>query len=194
MLLAALTLTPVAPARADGLADWFWTPDQQGRRLYDAHRYAEAAETFTNSQWRAAALFRAGQYVEAATLLAPTQTATAQYDRGTALARGRDFPGAAAAFEAALALDPANAAAAHNLDVTRRIIAWLTEARTDEDQDEGAEPPDDTVEDLSGDQGRLTRIDAASQLSEDAAEDWMRAVETKPADFLKSRFAVEAAR
>lgn len=194
MLLAALTLVPVAPARADGLTDWFWTPDQQGQRLYETHRYAEAAETFTDSQWRAAALFRAGQYVEAAALLAPTQTATAQYDRGTALARGRDYTGAAAAFEAALALDPANAAAAHNLDVTRRIIAWLTEARTDEDQEEGAESPDDTVEDLSGDQGRPSRIDAASQLSEDAAEDWMRAVETKPADFLKSRFAVEAAR
>jgi Ca-activated chloride channel family protein len=191
MLLAAL---PVAPARADGLTDWFWTPDQQGQRLYETHRYAEAAETFTDSQWRAAALFRAGQYTEAAALLAPTQTATAQYHRGTALARGRDYPGAAAAFETALALDPANAAAAHNLDVTRRIIAWLTEARTDEDQDEGAEPPDDTVEDLIGDQGRPSRIDAASQLSEDAAEDWMRAVETKPADFLKSRFAVEAAR
>jgi Ca-activated chloride channel family protein len=194
ILLAALTVAPVAPARADGLADWFWTPDQQGRRLYDAHRYAEAAETFADPEWRAAALFRAGRYAEAAALLAPIQTATAQYDRGTALARGRDYPGAVAAFEAALALDPANAAAAHNLDVTRRIIAWLTEARVDEDPEQGAEPPDDDVADLTGDQGRPVRIDASSQLSEDAAEDWMRAVETKPADFLKSRFAVEAAR
>ena len=106
----------------------------------------------------------------------------------------RGCPGAAAAFEAALALNPGDAAAAHNLDVTRRIIAYLTEARQDEDEEEGAEPPDDTVVDLTGDQGRPARIDAESQLSEDAAEDWMRGVETKPADFLKSRFAVEAAR
>jgi Ca-activated chloride channel family protein len=193
MLFAALTLAPVGPARADGLADWFWTPDQQGQRLYLAHRYPEAAEAFADPEWRAAALFRAGSYTEAAALLAPIQTASAQYDRGTALARGRDYPGAAAAFEAALALDPGNTAAAHNLDVTRRIIAYLTEARQDEDEEEGAEPPDDTVADLTGDQGRPARIDKSSQLSEDAAEDWMRGVETKPADFLKSRFAKEAA-
>ena len=194
LLLAALTLSPTGPVRADGLADMFWTPDQQGQRLYAAHRYVEAAAAFADPEWRAAALLRAGQYAEAAALLAPIQTATAQYDRGTALARGRDYPGAAAAFEAALALDPGDAAAAHNLDVTRRIIAYLTEARQDEDEEEGAEPPDDTVVDLTGDQGRPARIDAESQLSEDAAEDWMRGVETKPADFLKSRFAVEAAR
>ena len=38
------------------------------------------------------------------------------------------------------------------------------------------------------------QITAGSQLSEDAADQWMRQVETKPADFLKSRFAIEAAR
>ena len=50
------------------------------------------------------------------------------------------------------------------------------------------------MDDLTGDQGKRIRIDASSQLSEDAAAEWMRAVETKPADFLKSRFAIEAAR
>ena len=166
--------------------------DHGGPVLWHLPRHGGAGRG--DPEWRAAALLRAGQYAEAAALLAPIQTATAQYDRGTALARGRDYPGAAAAFEAALALDPGDAAAAHNLDVTRRIIAYLTEARQDEDEEEGAEPPDDTVVDLTGDQGRPARIDAELQLSEDAAEDWMRGVETKPADFLKSRFAVEAAR
>ena len=75
------------------LAGWFWTPDQQGRRLYEAHRYAEAAEAFADPEWRAAALIRAGKYQEAADLLAPIQTARAQYDRGVALVRGRDYPG-----------------------------------------------------------------------------------------------------
>ena len=131
---ARAALLPAGHVRADGLADWFWTPDQQGRRLYDAHRYPEAAATFADPEWRAAALFRAGKYAEAAETLAPIQTSTAQYNRGTALVRGRDYQGAVAAFEAALKLDPGNAAAAHNLDVTKRIIAYLTEAREDEDR------------------------------------------------------------
>ena len=40
----------------------------------------------------------------------------------------------------------------------------------------------------------MSGVDAGSQLSEDAAEDWMRSVESKPGEVLKSRFAVEAAR
>ena len=77
--------------------------------------------------------------------------------------------------------------------MTRQIIAYLSETREAEDEEQGSEPPDDTVKDLSGDQGRRVRIDADSQLSEDAAAEWMRSVETRPADFLKSRFAIEAA-
>jgi len=192
-LVLAMALVPAGPVRAEGLADWFWTSDQQGARLYAARRYPEAAATFADPEWRAAALHRAGKYAEAAAALAPIQTATAQTNRGIALVRGRDYQGAVAAFEAALKLDPDNAAAARDLDVTRRIIAYLTETREDEDQDEQSEPPDDTVTDLTGDQGKRARIDAGSQLSEDAAEQWMRSVETRPADFLKSRFAIEAA-
>jgi len=193
--LLALALVPLpGGARAEGLTDLLWTPDQQGRRLYDAHRYAEAADAFADPMWRAAALFRAGRYAEAAALYAPIQTAVAQYDRGVALARGRDYQGAKAAFEAALALDPANRPAQDNLAVTERIIAYLTETRDAEDQGAQSEPPDDTADDLTGDQGRPVRIDAGARLSEDAAAEWMRSVETRPADFLKRRFAVEAAR
>ena len=141
-LLLGLSLLAPHGARAAGigetLAGWFWTPDQQGRRLYEAHRYPDAAAAFADPEWRAAALFRAGKYQEAADLLAPIETGRAQYDRGVALVRGRDYPGAQAAFEAALKLDPSNADAAANLAVTKRIIAYLTEERQAEDQ--GARP------------------------------------------------------
>jgi Ca-activated chloride channel family protein len=139
-------------------------------------------------------MIRAGQYQEAAGLLAPIQTAAAQYDRGVALVRGRDYQGGKAAFEAALRLDPGHADAQANLATTEAIIAYLTGTREAEDQEQGAQPPDETASDLTGDQGRHVRIDAGSQLSEDAAAEWMRTVETRPADFLKSRFAIEAAR
>ncbi len=110
MVVALAPSARGACARRTALADWFWTPDQQGRRLYEAHDYAEAAEAFADPEWRAAALIRAGKYAEAAEILAPIQTSVAQYNRGTALARGRDYQGAVAAFEAALTLDPGNAA------------------------------------------------------------------------------------
>lgn len=191
--MMALVLLLVAPrdAGADGLSDLFWTPNQQGRRLFEGHNYAEAAERFTDPSWRAAALFRNGKYTEAAEILAPIQTSAAQYNRGTALVRGRDYQGAEAAFEQALTLDPNNAAAQNNLDVTKKIVAYLMKVREAEDQGSQSEKPDATVDDLTGDRGKRVKIDQSSQLSEDAAEQWMRQVQTRPADFLKSRFALE---
>ncbi|TPE46952.1 VWA domain-containing protein [Amaricoccus solimangrovi] len=197
VLIGLALAAPPSPARAAGfgetLSGWFWTPDQRGARFYAAHDYPEAAEAFADPEWRALALMKDGKYTDAAALLAPIQTSAAQYNRGIALVRSRDYAGGQAAFEAALRLDPGNAEAADNLATTKRIIAYLSEVREQEDTEEGAETPDEVVSDLSGDEGKPARIDARAQLSEAAAEEWMRSVETRPADFLKSRFAIEAA-
>ena len=75
----------------------------------------------------------------------------------------------------------------------KAIRAYLEKTRDAEDEGSQSEPPDATQNDLTGDQGKRVRVDAGSQLSEEAAEQWMRSVETRPADFLKSRFAIEAA-
>lgn len=193
ILACAVMLPP--EARAGPLADLFWTPDQQGARDYAAHRYPEAAEHFTDPMWKAAALMRAGKYTEAAALLEPVQTHDAQFNRGVALIHGRDYQGAVAAFTSAVALDPSDREAQENLDLANRIIAYLNENRDAEDPqaDSKDNAADGTVEDLQGDQGRKMRITGDTSLSEDAAEQWMKQVQTKPADFLKSRFAVEAA-
>ena len=197
MALALTLALPPPPARAaslgETLAGWFWTPDQRGARAYAAHRYPEAAGLFADPEWRAAALFRAGKYTEAAGLLAPIQTPAAQTNRGLALVRGRDYAGGQAAFEAALRLDPGNADAQADLSAVKAIRAYLEKTRDAEDEGSQSEPPDATQNDLTGDQGKRVRVDAGSQLSEEAAEQWMRSVETRTADFLKSRFAIEAA-
>lgn len=182
---------------AGGLARLFLTPDQQGARAYADRRFPEAAARFADPAWRAVALMRAGKYADAAAALEPLRTADAQYNRGVALVRGRDYQGAAAAFTAALALDPEDRAAAENLALTRRIIAYLDEMRGAEDPqaDTKDNAADGTVEDLQpGEEGRRMRITGDTELSGDAAAQWMRQVQTKPADFLKSRFAIEAAR
>lgn len=192
--LAAVLLLPQA-GRAGTIADLFWTQDQQGAKAYSAHDYSGAAQLFADPMWHAAALIRNGKYQEAADLLAPIQTAEAQFNRGVALVRGRDYQGGKAAFEAALRIDPSNNATKDNLALTERIIAYLTEAREGSDPEANNEDnaPDATVNDLPAGEGKEITITADSQLSEDAAAQWMRQVQTKPADFLKSRFSIEAA-
>ena len=50
LALLALALPPPDHAHAAGVTDtisgWFWTADQRGQRLYDAHHYKDAAATF----------------------------------------------------------------------------------------------------------------------------------------------------
>ncbi|MFH5776624.1 VWA domain-containing protein [Paracoccus sp. NGMCC 1.201697] len=194
--IAALALLAATPdAHAGPLADLFWTPDQQGARAYAARDFPTAAEHFTIPAWKAVALMRAGKYTDAAKLLEPIQNRDAQFNRGVALVHGRDYQGAVEAFTAAVALDPADRQAQENLDLAKRIIAYLAETRADEDPqaDDKDNAADGTVEDLTGDQGKMMRITGDTQLSEDAAEQWMKQVQTKPADFLRSRFAVEDA-
>ncbi|MDS9469343.1 VWA domain-containing protein [Paracoccus sp. MBLB3053] len=190
---AAVMLAP--DARANELSDLFWTKDQQGARAYAARDFPQAAEDFVDPPWKAVSLMRSGQYGEAAAVLEPIQTSDAQFNRGIALIRGRDYPGAIAAFEAAVKLDPSDQAAQENLALARRILDYLNETREAEDTEVDSEDnaADGTVEDLQSDQGQMRRITGDSDLSEDAAEQWMKQVQTKPADFLKSRFAIEAA-
>ncbi|WP_062762385.1 VWA domain-containing protein [Falsirhodobacter sp. alg1] len=193
LLLGVMAIPPRADAGP--LADLFWTPDQQGSRAYAERDFGQAATLFADPQWQAVAMMRDGQYMEAAALLEPVQTRDAQFNRGVALIRGRDYQGAVNAFSAALTLDPLDAEAQENLDLARRIIAYLTDARQgDKEQIDNADnAPDDTVEDQAGNQGQTTQITEETGLSEDAAAQWMEQVQTKPADFLKSRFLVENA-
>ncbi|AYF03686.1 VWA domain-containing protein (plasmid) [Paracoccus yeei] len=194
MLLVGLWLQPApggAEELAGGLADLFLTPDQQGARAYAARHFPQAADLFQDPAWQAAALLRAGRYPQAAAVLAPLPGRDARFNQGVALVRARDYRGARAAFKAAVDLDPGDHEAAENLALTDRILAYLDATRAAEDDDQ--DDPDATVQDAPPGSGRRIRITADSDLSADAAAQWMRQVQTRPADFLKSRFAVEAA-
>ena len=141
-----------------------------------AHDYAEAAEAFADPEWRAAALFRAGKYTEAAdTPRADPDLDGAVQPRHGAGARPR-LPGRRGRLRGGAGARPGQRGRRHNLDVTQAHHRLPDrDARRTRTRRQGTEPPDDTVDDLTGDQGRRVRIDAASQLSEDAADEWMRA-------------------
>src|SRR5262245_25969425 len=66
-------------------ANLWLTPDQQGRYFMAQERYAEAARHFRDPLWQGIALYRAGQFKEAAATLVRTKTLEAMFDRGNAL-------------------------------------------------------------------------------------------------------------
>lgn len=197
--LAVLALLLPAPeARADGLADWFFTPDQQGRLAFERKDYALAGETFTDPLWRGYALYRAGRYADAASVLARVETAEAAFIQGMARLKSRGYRDGVRAFETALARDPDYPGAADNLATAREIVAYIERVReqsdTGEDSGIGA---DEVVFDNEANRGVATEMQVTEQADGPGlltTEQWMTTVDTRTGDFLRSRFALEAAR
>lgn len=195
VVLAVTVALPSPEARADGVTDWFFTPDQQGWRLYRDKRFAEAADAFADPMWRGIALYRSGQYPASAELFARLDTADAAFARGMAMIRSRDYRGAIAAFETAVELDPEHAPAARNAEVARAVLAYVEDAReasdTGEEKGIGA---DDVVFDNTAARGAETEAPPEASMKPETAAQWLRTVDTRMADFLRARFALEAAR
>ncbi|WP_232830554.1 VWA domain-containing protein [Oceanicella sp. SM1341] len=182
-------------ARAEGMADWFLTPDQQGRIAYERKHYPEAAEHFTDPMWQGMALMRAGRYEEAAQVFARLETAEAAFALGLASIRNHAYRDGVRAYETALARDPDFPDAAANLALARRIVDYVETAQEQSDigeqQDMGA---DDVTLDNEENRGQETEVQGeAGDEPMLTAEQWINTVDTDAGDFLRQRFAVEAA-
>ena len=175
--------------------DWFFTRDQQGRFAYEKREYSKAGDLFTDPMWKGAALYEAGRYEDAAAAFANDTTAWGLFNRGNALVKARTYVDAIPAYEQALKEDPDNPVIRHNLEAVRNIIAYLERAREQSDRGAGAEVDggaDAVVFDKQSDAGFEYVVDEKDRLEIQSAEKWMRAVDTRSADFLRTKFALEA--
>jgi len=105
------------PSYAFTFNDLWLRPDQQGQRLLEQQRPAEAARHFEDPQWKGMALYQAGDYAGAAREFARASSASAHYNRGNALARSGELEAAVDAWEQALELEPELEAAQANKDL-----------------------------------------------------------------------------
>jgi Ca-activated chloride channel family protein len=169
------------------------TPDQRGAWLLRHDRYDQAADRFQDPVWRGVALMKAGRFKEAAESFADIDTAEAAYDRGNALVMLGQYPEAVAQYDRALSLRPAWPDA-----VANRALAQLRAERFAHLQGEQADQVS-KVTDETYRRDRLRRqqdepsAPAVSAMSDQAIRAlWLRRVQTRPADFLRARFAYQA--
>jgi len=197
ILVVGFTGLSPAPARAEGfetlLEGWFLTPDQRGRLAFEDGRYQEAAETFEDPLWMGYALYFLGRYEEAVATYARVASADAAFAEGMALVKDRRTRPGITAFETALERDPDHAAAAGNLEIAHAILIYLERLREQSDTGEGSEGADEIVFDKESRGGVEQTIGEGDRIKIESAEQWMRTVETRTSDFLRIRFALEAA-
>ncbi|MEP1934564.1 MAG: VWA domain-containing protein [Roseibium sp.] len=198
LFVVAGLFLPTPEARADSWQDWFFTRDQQGQMAFDDKEYQKAVDLFEDPMRKAYALYRLGKYEEAAEIYAWQDSADAAIGEGMSLIKSRSYRPAIAAFEKAVEREPDNAGALHNLELSRYILDYVETSREQSDTgEEGGIGADDVVYDNEADRGADSQYQsdkASGDAAPETAEQWMRTVDTRTGDFLKSRFALEAAR
>ena len=175
--------------------DLWLTRDQQGARLFRDRDYLPALERFDDAAWQGAAAYRGGKYKAAAEAFGRVATAEGFYNRGNALYKGRDYRAAVSAFEQAVRLAPDWSLARENLALARWTRDYIERQREESDTgDESDLSADDVTFDNDEDRGKAMEITRDSTIERQSAEKWMRTVDTRTADFLRTRFEIEMLR
>ena len=127
------------PALAFSFDDLWLRADQQGQRLLEAQRPAEAAQRFNDPQWQGLALYEAGDYAAAAERFALQDSPQAHYNRGNALARSNELEAALDAYTQALEQQPDLQAAQHNKAIVEALLRQRQQPQPEQDSTEPAE-------------------------------------------------------
>ena len=169
-------------------------PDQKGYRLYLKSQHKEAAATFADPRWRGVALFKQGEFKAAAAIFSGIDTAEGTFNHGNALVMSGQYEDAVARYDRALELQPGWQDA-----IVNREIAVASAQRL---KLEGGEMTGGMLEadDIVFSKGKSPPgsaeevVDENSQYNEAEMQAlWLRQVQTRPADFLRSKFAYQYA-
>lgn len=101
-------------------ASWFLNDNQEALHDFEKQNYAEAAEKFTDTQWKGAAAYKNGDYEAAYENFLQKTDATALYNQGNALAKGGKIAEAIKKYEEALQKQPDFVDAKFNLEYLKK--------------------------------------------------------------------------
>jgi len=171
-----------------GWRDLWLSPDQRGRLLLRENRPAAAAAAFREPFWRGVALYRSGDFKGAAQAFATPQTPESFFNRGDAQVLLGQYDDAVKSFDRALGLRPDWPEARRNRDIALARAALRKTEGGEMDQTDSK--PDEIVYDKNRKGGEETPAEPGQQMSDQAVQAlWLKRVQTRPADFLRARFA-----
>lgn len=171
---------------------WF-TPDQQGDRLFRKEQYAEAAQTYRDPMRAGVAWYRAGEFEKAEQSFARSTTPEAEYNRGNCLVFLGKYEAAIQRYDRALEWKPNWEEA----ELNRRIAVARAEevARTGGEMGDQKIGADKVVFDKNKKPGGQDTESKAGVLAGDQGvqSQWLQRMQTTPADFLKAKFSYQEA-
>lgn len=199
LAVVGVFLMPVNDARAD-FVDWWLTPDQQGRYLFEQGDYVAAAGRFEDLRWKATAYYAAEQFDLAAEYFSRDDTTRGLFNRANALAQARRYLAAVRGYDEVLLREPGHGAAVHNRALVQAIvdeINALSESQVAEGE-ETARDPGDEPRSADGAERQVMPGEEARQFTAEEIladqrlqEMWLRGVQADPARFLSIKFQMQ---
>ena len=169
------------------------TQDQQGQRLFEQGEFTEAAATFRDPMWQGIAWYRAGEFKKAVQSFAQVDTAEAHFNQGNAWLMQGKYDIAITSYDHALATRHDWKEAIENRALAAARAKKIKQTGGDMgDQKLGA---DKMVFDKNAkNEGQDTEVTGSEALSDAQIQALcLRRVQTRPADFLRSKFSFQQA-
>jgi Ca-activated chloride channel family protein len=179
----------------------FWrTPEQEGDALIRSKQFSQAARTYTDP-WRiGTAQYRNGDFEAAAKTFTRVPGAVGAFDQGNAWLMHGQYDLAIASYDKALGFRPHWKEAEENKLLALARKAKMEGSGKDREQEQTQsndeeEQPDEITFDLKGENEKAqpTQINGAQMSDAELRATWLRRVQTTPADFLRTKFAYQAA-
>ncbi|WP_193215029.1 tetratricopeptide repeat protein [Luteolibacter marinus] len=184
-------MKPLAYLLALTWASLWFTPDQQGRRHFEKGEFKQAAASFQDPMWQGIAWYRAGDFEKAAAAFSRRDTPDGWYNQGNARMLLGKYDAAVKCFDKAIAGRPGWQEAIDNREIARLRAELVKQKGGDMgDQQIGADEIVFDKDAKSG--GEKTEIDDAKPLDSTQVQAmWLRRIQTRPADFLRAKFAFQ---
>ena len=187
------TIAPIAMLGAITWWSLWFTPDQQAQRLLNRGEFQAAAETFRDPLRQGVAWYRAGEFENAEQAFARSGTPEAEFNRGNCLIMLGKYEPAIERYDRALELNPELEDARVNREIAV-ARAKLVEKKGGDMGDQKVGTDEITFDKAKNPGGQETETEATQPLSDaDMQALWLRRIQTKPADFLKAKFAFQLA-
>ncbi|WP_220721106.1 VWA domain-containing protein [Agarivorans litoreus] len=167
LLLVSLCVSIFALPKP-ALANSVWTNQaQQAQQAFEEERYGEAAELFTDPNWKASALYKAGNYQEAQALFAQDGSANGWFNQGNAQAQLGDYQQAIEAYEQALELQNDFPAAQHNKKLVEELLEQQQQNQQQSEQQDASDSDQQSESDSSQQQADQQQDDSEAEQNQD---------------------------
>lgn len=176
----------------------FWsTTDQRGDALMHERKFADAAKAYSDPWHVGTAQYGNGDFEAAAKTFARVPGAKGAFDQGNAWLMHGNYDAAVASYDRALGFQPGWKDAEENKALALARKAKIENSGKDREKEAtNAYKPDEVVFDQKGQNSKPqepAELSSGESSDEELRATWLRRVQTTPGDFLRAKFAYQAA-